>query len=131
MGGPGMVPAGALPSAVGAPHREQVDELIEKTVQEKWHEFTGELKKMEEFKATVETRVAELETHLTSLDNKFDNLKNAVIAKIKDYDTSILNVGTEMKAMEQVFQKILPELQENVSELSRVTSRIKKPAAKK
>ena len=112
---------------------EQIDELIEKTVQERWKDFSMELKKMDEFRATTETRLAEMESQLHSLDQKFDSLKNAVIAKIKDYDTSILNVGTEMKAMEQVFQKILPELHENVSELSRITSKIggKKPVVKK
>ena len=102
---------------------EQVDELIERTVDERWREFSGELKRMDEFRVNSETRLAHVETQLANLDQKFDSLKNAVIAKIKDYDTSILNVGTEMKAMEQVFQKILPELQNNVSELSRITAR--------
>ncbi len=102
---------------------EQVDELIERTVDEKWREFSSELKRMDEFRVTTETRLSHVETQLANLDQKFDSLKNAVIAKIKDYDTSILNVGTEMKAMEQVFQKILPELQNNVSELSRITAR--------
>lgn len=130
----GPAPAQPIPSAgPSAAKLEQVDELIERTVQEKWHEFTGELKKIEEFRGSVEARLASAEAKLDSLDQKFDNLKNAIIAKIKDYDTSILNVGTEMKAMEQVFQKILPELHENVSELSRITSKMgaKKPAVKK
>jgi len=144
-GGPGAQPPQMMPpggqtqaapqqsQAPSAAKLEQVDELIERTVQEKWHEFTGELKKIEEFRGSVESRLASAEAKLDSLDQKFDNLKNAIIAKIKDYDTSILNVGTEMKAMEQVFQKILPELHENVSELSRVTSKLgaKKPAVKK
>lgn len=134
----GLPPPGNMPPR-GQSHRapaqmEQVDELIEKTVQEKWHEFTGELKQLEEFKGSVESRLASAEAKLDALDQKFDQLKNAIIAKIKDYDTSILNVGTEMKAMEQVFQKILPELHENVTELSRMTHKLgggKKPAPKK
>jgi len=129
-GPPGPMPGPATPGPYVAPiaptpqKQEQIDELIEKTVEEKWREFSGEIKKLEEFKKTVENRLAKVETQIENLDQKCDNLKNAIIAKIKDYDLSILNVGTEMKAMEQVFQKILPELQQNVSELSRITSKI-------
>lgn len=136
----GMPPPGpnqTIPSPPMRGHRQnnadQIDELVERTVQEKWESFSDRLKELNEFKASMEARLASVETQLERMDTKFDNLKNAVIAKIKDYDTSILNVGTEMKAMEQVFQKILPDLQQNVSELSRVTTKLggKKPPAKK
>jgi len=132
-----MPPPGGVampPPPIRAPQQtrmDQVDELIERAIQEKWEKFGDRIKELDEFKASMETRTASVETQLERLDLKFDNLKNAVIAKIKDYDTSILNVGTEMKAMEQVFQKILPDLQQNVSELSRVTSKLSPPGSRK
>jgi len=50
-----------------------------------------------------------------------------VLGKIGDYDKTLENVGTEIKALEKVFQKILPGFVENVQELSRITRRIKEP----
>ena len=54
-------------------------------------------------------------------------LQQALVGKIGEYDQNILNVGMEIKAMEKVFQKVLPQFTENVNELSRVTQSIKKP----
>ncbi len=48
-----------------------------------------------------------------------------------EYDQNILNVGTEIKVMEKVFQKVLPTLTENVNELSRITKGMKKPGSKR
>jgi hypothetical protein len=49
-----------------------------------------------------------------------------------DYDKNLLDVGTEIKAMEKVFQKVLPELTSSVQELGRITKTAKaaKPAKK-
>ena len=43
------------------------------------------------------------------------------MGKISEYDQNIIDVGTEMKAMEKVFQKVLPSLTENVNKLERMT----------
>ena len=60
-----------------------------------------------------------------------DNLHKAIVSKIGEYDKNLLDVGTEIKAMEKVFQKILPTLTENVAELSRVTRNVKGPTKAK
>ena len=52
-------------------------------------------------------------------------VREIIVAKISDYDKNLLDVGTEIKAMEKVFQKVLPELTGSVSELSRITKGIK------
>ena len=43
------------------------------------------------------------------------------MSKISAYDQNIVDVGTEIKAMEKVFQKVLPNLTENVNKLDRIT----------
>ena len=54
-----------------------------------------------------------------------ETLHKAIVSKIGEYDKNLLDVGTEIKAMEKVFQKVLPTLTENVSELSRITRQVK------
>ncbi|MBI1969996.1 hypothetical protein HYS48_04850, partial [Candidatus Woesearchaeota archaeon] len=45
--------------------------------------------------------------------------------KIGNYDQSIKDVSTEIRALEKVFQKILPGFVENVNELSRIAQTLK------
>ncbi|HLC99104.1 MAG TPA: hypothetical protein VJC00_03800, partial [Candidatus Nanoarchaeia archaeon] len=61
----------------------------------------------------------------------FDRLHEGVLGKIGEYDKGIVDIGVEIKALEKVFQKILPGFMENVNELSRITSSMKGKAVKK
>ena len=66
-----------------------------------------------------------VEQQTKDLKSTLDNLHSAIIGKIGEYDKNLLSVGTEIKAMEKVFQKILPSLSDNVAELSKITTRLK------
>jgi hypothetical protein len=111
--------------------RERIEEVAEAIIDEKWEEFIKNLNKVIEWKDRTEAKVAQLEQQFKDLQNNYDNLHKAVIGKIGEYDQNIVNVGVEIKAMERVFQKILPTLTDNVNELSRLTKTIKEPKAEK
>lgn len=117
--------------------REKIEEMAEIIIEEKWEAFTKDLAKLTEWKDKTDTVLTRLDQQFKEIKSDFDNLHRAIIGKIGEYDQNILNVGTEIKAMEKVFQKILPTFTENVSELSRLTKSIKpaspakKPALKK
>ena len=53
-----------------------------------------------------------------------------MLEKVGEYDKHIGDVGTEVKALEKVFQKVLPGFIENVSELSRITEEMKRQPPK-
>ncbi|MFT4297996.1 MAG: hypothetical protein ACMXX5_02285 [Candidatus Woesearchaeota archaeon] len=114
---------GANPSS---PNREIIEETTEAIINEKWKELSGNMQKLSAWKENMEHRLNHLEGNFKSLQSNFDKLHQALIGKIGEYDQNILNVGTEIKAMEKVFQKILPTFTENVSELSRLAEKIKK-----
>ena len=104
---------------------ESVEEIAESIVEEKWEEFNKELGKINEWKDKSESRLVKAEQELEDLKEDVENLHKAIVAKIGEYDKNLLDVGTEIKAMEKVFQKVLPELTGSVSELSRITKGIK------
>ncbi|MEM4282174.1 MAG: hypothetical protein QXU88_02010 [Candidatus Woesearchaeota archaeon] len=106
--------------------RENVEAIAESIVEERWKEATKELTKLSEWKEASTRRLDKLEQSLTDLKADIDNLHKALVAKISEYDKSLIDVGVELKAMEKVFQKVLPSLTESVSELSRITQRVKK-----
>jgi len=105
---------------------EEVEELVESIIDEKWEEFSKDINKIIEWKNDVDMRITKLEQRFESLKDEFDKLHQAIIGKIGEYDKNILTVGAEVKAMEKVFSKVLPIFTENVNELSRITQVIKK-----
>lgn len=109
-----------------APEPENFEELAEQIVEEKWREFQRELGKMTEWKDKIESRVDKMEQSVADLRADLEGLHKAIVSRIGDYDKTLTDVGTEIKAMEKVFQKVLPDLTSNVQELSRITKSAKK-----
>jgi hypothetical protein len=106
--------------------RERIEEMAEAIIDEKWDELIKNINKIVEWKDKTESRIGKMEQQMTDVKEHFDKLHKAIIGKISEYDQNIINVGTEVKAMERVFQKLLPTFSENVNELSRITKGIKK-----
>lgn len=109
------------------------EEVAETIIEEKWADLTKELTKFSEWKETTDSRLDRIEQSVVDLKSDIDNLHKAIVSKIGEYDKNLLDVGTEIKAMEKVFQKVLPELTSSVQELGRITKTAKaaKSAGKK
>ena len=101
------------------------EEIAEAIVEEKWHEFTRELGKVNEWKDATGSRLDKIDQSIADMKSDLDNLHKAIVSKISEYDRNLLDVGTEIKAMEKVFQKVLPDLTGSVAELSRITKTVK------
>lgn len=108
----------------------KIEEMSEAIIEEKWQDLTKDFNKLIEWKSGMEQRMAAIEQRLADVKASFDSLQKSVVDKVSDYDKSVKDVGSEMKALEQVFQKIIPTLTENVNELSRITKGMK-PSEKK
>ncbi|PIN77684.1 hypothetical protein COV16_06600 [Candidatus Woesearchaeota archaeon CG10_big_fil_rev_8_21_14_0_10_34_8] len=122
--GPAQFPSqGPMPSGY---ETQRIEELAEAIIDEKWNEIVRSINKIIDWKERVEARVNKMDQQMEEMQKNFDRLHKGIISKIGDYDQNIQQVGAEIKAMEKVFQKVLPTLTENVSELSRLTDRIKK-----
>jgi hypothetical protein len=102
------------------------EELIEAIIDEKWNDLVKDINKIIDWKNKTDTKITMLEQQFNDLKANFDKVHQAIIGKIGEYDKNLLEVGTEIKAMEKVFSKVLPIFTENVSELSRITDKIKK-----
>lgn len=104
---------------------KDIEAAVESVVEEKWKEWEKKQDKEKEWKDKMDARITRLEQYVTDLKSDIDNLHRAIVSKIADYDKNLLSVGTEIKAMEKVFQKVLPTLTDSVGELSRITKDIK------
>ncbi|MCH8329694.1 MAG: hypothetical protein IIB81_04880 [Nanoarchaeota archaeon] len=102
------------------PNKEQIEEIAEAIIDEKWKEFEEDVKIIIDWKEKTETKIGQIDQQIKDLTNSLNSLHKSLISKISEYDTNITDVGTEIKAMEKVFQKILPSLTENVNKLDRI-----------
>ena len=103
----------------------ETEELVETIIDEKWNELVKDINKIIDWKNATENKVVALETQFKDLKQQFERLHQAVLGKIGEYDKNILGVGTELKAMEKVFSKVLPAFTDNVSELSRLVEKMR------
>ncbi len=99
---------------------DKIQEIAEAVIEEKWEEIAKDIKAVVEWKTKTETKIAQLEQSISDLRSSVENLNAGILGKISQYDKNLTEVGTEIKAMEKVFQNILPTLTDNVAKLERI-----------
>ncbi|HLD12327.1 MAG TPA: hypothetical protein VJB87_01905 [Candidatus Nanoarchaeia archaeon] len=105
---------------------DQIQELVESIVQEKWQRVAESFGDLVGWKDRVRTEIVAIKQELLRLETRFDGLQQAVMGKIQDYDKGISDVGVEIKALEKVLERIIQPLSQNVKELGRITEDLKK-----
>jgi len=111
---------------IRAPTHPESEAVVEQIIEEKWQDLQKDLAKINEWKDLLTSRIDKLEQGVLDMRTDLDGLHKAIVARIGEYDKTLMDVGTEIKAMEKVFQKVLPELTGNIQELSRITKNVKK-----
>ena len=102
------------------------EEMIEAIIDEKWNDMMVDINKVIAWKESTEARIIKVEQQMADMKDQFDKLHQAIIGKVGEYDQHILEVGSEVKAIEKVFSKVLPAFTDNVAELSRITDQMKR-----
>ncbi|MFH1210005.1 MAG: hypothetical protein V1663_04420 [archaeon] len=104
---------------------EQIQEVAESIIEEKFDEFTSRIGNIPLWREKVNTDIISIKQELIRTQERFNQLQNIFVGKINEYNQSISNVSSEMKALEQVMQKIIEPLSTNVKELSKITEKLK------
>ena len=105
---------------------EEIEELVESVVEEKWRSFMESFGDITVWKERVRIELVSIKQEVIRLHNSYENLQKAVLGRIQTYDKNIVEIGSEMRALEQVFERIMNPLTSNIKELSRITDELKK-----
>ncbi len=105
--------------------QEMIDETVEKIIDERWEKLTSSVEKVVKWKADVEREIGVIKEDIGLIKEGFEKFEKRVLNKVSSYDKDILDVNSEIKALEKVFQKITPTLVNNVNELSRIANDLK------
>ena len=104
----------------------RLHEIVESVVSEKFADLTSNLGDLAAWKEKINHDVVSIKQEILRTVERFENLQNAILGRVKEYDKGITNVHTEMKALEKVLERILEPLVMNIKELSKITEDMKK-----
>lgn len=109
----------------------RVEELVEAVIEEKWVDLVKDVNKITEWKSSVESDISSINQEIEDLKASFNELQKNIVSKIDEYDRNIVKVSTNIKAMENVFQKAIPTFTENINELARTVESLKNISKKR
>ena len=105
---------------------EEMQALVEQIIEEKWKEMMHSVGDIPLFKARVGDDMESVKQELVRTQKRLEDLQVAVLGKVREYNENVLTIGNDMKALEQVFSRILEPLTTNVKELGRISEELKK-----
>jgi len=105
---------------------DEIEELVESVVEEKWRSFMESFGDIALWKERTRIDLASVKQEVIRLQGRFENLQRAVLGRVQTYDKNITEVTSEIKALEQVFSRILTPLTSNIKELDRITKELKR-----
>ena len=114
-----------IPQVTQRDYSADTEELIEAVIEEKWQEFMDRLGDMESWKIRTDDDITSIKQEVIRLGKRFDNLQSSIVQKVGEYNQNIMDVNTEIKALERVFQNIIDPLTNNIKELGRITKDLK------
>jgi SOS response regulatory protein OraA/RecX len=115
-----------MPQAQAAVNYDEIQALVEQIVEEKWKEMMRSVGDINVFKARVSDDMEAVKQELLRTQKRLEDLQVAVLGKVREYNDSVLGISNEMKALENVFSKIMEPLVTNVKELGKITEELKK-----
>lgn len=104
----------------------QIQEIVESIVEEKWEDLISKVGDINLWKENVNNDIESIKQEVLRVQERFNNLQNILIGKVTEYNKGVIELNSEMKALEQVMQKIIEPLTMNVKELGRITADLKK-----
>ncbi|MFH1972830.1 MAG: hypothetical protein ABIJ18_05115 [archaeon] len=105
---------------------EDIQAIVEEILEEKWKEFMKNTGDINVWKARVSDDLESTKQELIRTQKRLEDLQVAVLGRVKDYNKSVQDISSDMKALENVFGKILEPLTKNIKDLNKVTEELKK-----
>ncbi len=104
---------------------ETIQQITESIVNEKWEDLMGNLGNITLWKEKVQTDIRSIKQEIVRTEERLNNLQGAVIGKVGEFDKHMIDVTSEIKALEKVMEKIIEPLAENIRELNSVSQKLK------
>ena len=102
-----------------------VEELIETIVAENFQRVTAEFQNVYEELDTIEEAVEDLENRVHDLEVRDDEDQEQFVQKVEEMEDHIDSYQSRIGGLEKAFQQVLPNLVDNVRDLTQLVQEIK------
>lgn len=102
-----------------------IQELIESIIEDRWQQVVASVGDISLWKGRVDDDLVAVKQEVLRIEDRMSRLQASMIGKVDEYSKSIAKVGSEVVALEKVFEKIIEPLTSNVKELDRITKDLK------
>jgi len=100
---------------------DEMQSIVEEIIDEKWQDLVTSIGDVSTWKSQITDDLEGTKQEVLRLQSRFDAVQAALTGKVSDYESAMRGLSQEMKALEQVFSKILEPLTSNIKELKRIT----------
>jgi len=105
---------------------DAIEEIAESIVSEKWGDLIKGFGDLKLWKEKIDVDLSGVKQEIVRMQRRFEGLQNSVTGKVSEYGEGIMEINSEIKALERVLEKIINPLTTNIKELQKVTDRLKK-----
>jgi len=109
----------------GKESMEYIEELAESIVKEKWEDLMKDVGNIALWRDKMQTDIRSIKQEVLRVEQRFENLQKGILGKVDEYEKGMVEVSSEIKALERVMQKITEPLTENIKELNKITRDLK------
>lgn len=109
----------------GAPVDQNVEELIETIVAENFQRVTAEFENVYEELDALEEEIEDLEHRIHDLEVRDDEDQEQFVEKVNEMEEHIDSYQSRIGGLEKAFQQVLPNLVDNVRDLTQLVQEIK------
>ena len=122
---PYVYPTAEQPQMQSKIGTENIEEITEEIINEKWSEFKTKIGDIAEWKLYMEGRSKSMDDRLKRIEMSLDKLQAALLGKVQEYGQNVRDLGAEIGSLEMAFSKVLDPLMTNIKELSKITDSLK------
>lgn len=103
-----------------------LEELVEEIINEKWKDISEKMKSYDKNIGKIENQISNIEKRMDKLETKEDKERERLGKKIEESGTHIQNIEGRISGIEKAFKEFLPQLTDNVKDLSEIVNKMKK-----
>jgi hypothetical protein len=102
-----------------------IEEIIEGIVDEKWQEFEERLVDYERRDLMLQSQLDDLRKRIKEIENSIKQREIGLTSKLDEFGGSVEHIEGRIGSIEKVFKDFLPELSQNIKNMSDLVDKIK------
>ncbi len=102
-----------------------IEEIIEGVVNERWQDFEERLVDFEKRDMLLEAQIEDLRKRSKEIEGMLREKEKGLVGKLDEFGGSVENIEGRIGSIEKVFKDFLPELSQNIKNMSELVEKIK------